>query len=91
MQTRSSDPLSLSRPTWISDKALSSLGFLCSSRACLKIVYLIGDWLTAMTKTEEDGVDWWKAVVGIDMERALDTSLFRVGVGRDGGPTRLIL
>jgi len=31
-----------------------------------------------MTKTEEDGVDWWKAVVGIDMERALDTSLFRV-------------
>jgi len=44
-----------------------------------------------MTKTEEDGVDWWKAVVGIDMERALDTSLFRVGVGRDGGPTRLIL
>jgi hypothetical protein len=32
----------------------------------------------AMTKTEEDGVDWWKAVVGIDMERALDTRLFRV-------------
>jgi hypothetical protein len=35
------------------------------------------DWPDARAKAE-DGVDWWKGVVGVDLERALDTNLFRV-------------
>lgn len=35
------------------------------------------DWPHAQARAEDD-VAWWKGVVGVDLERASDPSLFRV-------------
>lgn len=37
----------------------------------------IQDWPTAREKASS-GVNWWKDVVGVSVNRALDTSLFRL-------------